>query len=487
MNLLPNLSGSRIGFYVPSMRLGGSGDLASAVKLSRQLRQHGAEITVYTDAREFDSFAPLLETEGGTSVHNVYVDGARGPIACTSLVVDSVEWVAASREMRRSSFGWHNTDLLVCVHDVPGRPDLVSCPGLLVHEYGDHDCRWGHLFNRNHTLDYRTGLIVEKRHPGDVAGGVYLARRPAGPSEGISATISGASSNTVVNRIRSLVRGNDMTGAEIRGLDAALSELKDILERSAHISIHYVGKRTGSAEFVSSWCRARATDSAEIPVMFVLRKKSAELVGELGKCGISIRSFIVGQGNVFSSERIGVGAPKVCLVFLERGLPQQGFGELLAIANDVSLLTGDHSISEALEVGNVRAPLGPSILPLLYVGYYEKAEDYAQFLSEFDPLLARVYLKWVIGKVDGTGTRTHLGEQKRKKLMGGSDVLGIDYFFGTDGMAALRRAVIWFPSWLAESRRGLVAGNDAAYVGRSFARVVAHLLGGHNVDDLRVM
>ena len=159
----------------------------------------------------------------------------------------------------------------------------------------------------------------------------------------------------------------------------------------------------------------------------------------------------------------------------------------MAIANDVSLLTGDHSISEALDVGNARATLGPSILPLLYVGYYEKAEDYAQFLSEFDPVLARVYLNWVIGKVDGTGTRTRLGEQKMKKLIGGSDVPGIDYFFGADGMAALRRAVASFPSWLVECRRGLVAGHDAAYVGRSFARAVAHLLGGHNVDDLRVM
>ena len=245
MNLLPNISGSRIGFYVPCMGLGGNGDLASAMKLSRLLSQHGAEITVYTDAKEFEVLAPLLETDGRSGVHNIYVDGARGPIACTSLVVDGVEWVAASRQVRRSSFGLHNTDLLVCVHDVPGRADLVSCPRLLVYEYGDHDRRWGHIFNPNHTLDYRTGLIVEKRHPGDVAGGVYLARDPAGASEPISAKISCASRNGVVCRIRDMVRSNDMTGAEIRGLDAALSELKDVLVRSAHISVYYVGQENG--------------------------------------------------------------------------------------------------------------------------------------------------------------------------------------------------------------------------------------------------
>src|SRR5438105_7872471 len=117
-----HLGGSRIGLYVPAERLGGHGDVASAVKLSRLLQAHGARVTVYMDAQDRAALAIRLDRGGPPDCEDLYLAGGRGPVACESFTADGIRWVATARYGRSASFGSANVDLLVCVHDLPARP-----------------------------------------------------------------------------------------------------------------------------------------------------------------------------------------------------------------------------------------------------------------------------------------------------------------------------------------------------------------------------
>ncbi len=470
------LAGCRVGFYVPARGLGGSGDLASAWHLSRALARLDARVTIFTDASELEALErwPGDGVPGATSIH---LDGGRGPLPCPTLESGGVAWAAATPAVMRGSFGRAGLDLLVAVHDAPRSPEAVSCPTVLVHEYGDHETRVGGRFRRARTLEYRTGFLAESDQLGDVTGGIYLSREFAERRDPAWDYFAHLTRDAAVAR---LIKGLGVHTDEPVGPD-----LSRVLAESESISVCYAGHRSGAEDFIVQWCRARAQTPS--PVLIVIRRDRLRVLEAVESSRFDCRVLAVEPDGNVALLRDGSGrATGGCLVLLESGVVPADFPVILALANDVSLLTGDHSITEALAVASARAGGGAAILPIPFVGWYEKAEDYAQFLAAFDARLAAAYLGWVLPRVDGTRTRTARGKARSQRIIGAEPPPGAEYLFAPPAVEALRAATRSFLPWLLESRAATVSGRDAAFIPQSFPRAVAHLLCGHNIDDLRV-
>jgi hypothetical protein len=262
-------------------------------------------------------------------------------------------------------------------------------------------------------------------------------------------------------------------------------ELSQALAEAGAISVLYAGHRSGAEDFIVEWCRARSQGPS--PVLIVVRRHRGGVLDAIQSSGCDCRVLVVEPDGSVTLAREGAGRMGAgYVVLLESGVSRADFPIVLTLANDVSLLTGDHSITEALAVASARAGGGGAILPIPFVGWYEKAEDYAEFLAAFDDRLAAAYLGWVLPRVDGTRTRTARGKARSQRILGADSPPGAEYLFSPPAVDALRAATRSFLPWLLESRAATVSGRDAAFVPQSFPRAVAHLLSGHNIDDLRV-